>query len=256
MPATLVPVPGVPTHSPIDPALDELHLRDLRAILGAEGDDVGAVYDRVADRYDAFRELWLRRAGREAEAALLADARAFLHSGARVLDAGAGTGAIARRLVAQEPGIVPTLIDLSPAMLDHAGDVPGEHLVGSILDLPFGDESFDLVVSGWVIETVDDPRRAVTEMLRVLRPEGLVLYTFCSLPDGWLSRAGSVLLRAAVTRGFAGSFLDEDEHPWHDCGRSHLRRFRGGLTTEIALAKCCTVARDVLPAPDQSRSTT
>jgi len=59
---------------------------------------VKAVYDDRAARYDRFRELWLRWAGTNAEAAMLADARPLLRPGARVLDAGAGTGARARRL--------------------------------------------------------------------------------------------------------------------------------------------------------------
>ena len=222
-------------------------LADVEVFREGPDDDVAAVYDRAADRYDRFRDLWLRLAGAGAEAAMLRDLRAVLRPGSRVLDAGCGTGTLSRRMLEIEPGIDLTLVDLSAEMLARAADVNGRRLGGSVLDLPFADESFDVVVSAWVIETVPDPMRAVSECLRVLAADGQVLYTFCSLPRGWFSRAGSTWLRAAVARGFAGDFLDGDETPWHDCDRSHLARFSHGLTTEVALRKCCSVAAPVLP---------
>jgi len=221
---------------------------DVRLFTATPSDDVGAVYDRVASRYDRFREQWLAAAGASAELAMLADVTDALKPGVRVLDAGCGTGALSREMLALCPAIDLTMLDISPRMLARTADLPGEHLLGSVLDLPFPDDHFDVVVSAWVIETIPDPMRAVTELLRVLAPTGRLIYTFCSLPDGWFSRAGSALLRAGVKRGFAGDFLPEDRTPWHDCGRSHRQRFHSGLTTEIALAKCCTVGPGALPA--------
>jgi len=222
-------------------------LADAKFLLGAPADDVAAVYDRAAGRYDGFRELWLRLAGAGAEGAMLTDLGAVLRPGAKVLDAGCGTGVLARRMRELQPDIELTMVDLSAAMLAQASDIPGEHVQGSVLELPFADDTFDVVVSAWVIETVPDPMRAVSEYLRVLNPDGHVLYTFCSLPHGWFSRAGSAWLRNAVRRGFAGRFLDGESTPWHDCDRSHLVRFGHGLTTEVALRNCCTVEAPVLP---------
>lgn len=209
---------------------------------------MGALYDRAADRYDYFRDLWLRLAGARAEQGLLDDLRHTLHPGATVLDAGCGTGALARQVLAIEPTAQLTLLDLSPLMLAKADDVPGDHIVGSVLDLPFPDDSFDFVLSGWVIETVPDPIAAVVEYLRVINPGGSVLYTFCSLPQGFFSRAGSSWLRSAVKHGFAGQFLPEERTPWHDCDRSHRLSTHGGLATQISLAKCCTVQPVPIPS--------
>jgi SAM-dependent methyltransferase len=97
-----------------------------------------------------------------------------------------------------------------------------------VLELPFAEGSFDLVVSAWVIETVTDPRLAVSELLRALAPDGRLLYTFCSLPRGWVARARTAPLHAAVKRGFAGEFLDEQRTPWHDCESSQRRRLAAG----------------------------
>ena len=223
-------------------------LNDAELLLHAPKGDVGALYDRAADRYDHFRDLWLRLAGARAEQGLLEDLRHALRPGATVLDAGCGTGALARQVLAIEPTAKLTLLDLSPRMLAKADDVPGDHIVGSVLDLPFPDASFDIVLSGWVIETVPDPIAAVAEYLRVINPGGSVLYTFCSLPQGFFSRAGSSWLRGTVTRGFAGQFLPEERTPWHDCDRSHRLVTHGGLATQITLAKCCTVQPPPVPA--------
>ncbi len=220
----------------------------------APSGDVSALYDRAAARYDHFRDLWLRLAGASTEQALLDDLSAVLRPGARVLDAGCGTGALARQVLRIEPAAQITMLDLSPGMLARAADVPGEHLLGSVLDLPVADGSFDVVISGWVIETVPDPMAAVREYLRVSNTEGHVFYTFCSLPEGFFSRAGSAWLRAAVGRGFAGEFLPEERTPWHDCGRSHRVSFHGGLVTEVALRKCCQVAEPLVPTQEFHRA--
>lgn len=222
---------------------------DLDLLLTPAPDGAQAVYDRVADQYDGFRALWLNLAGASVEQAMFDDLAAILRPGDRILDAGCGTGALSRRVHALQPTTRLTMLDLSPAMLAHAADIPGDRLVGSVLDLPFPDDTFDVVMSGWVIETVPDAMRAVREYLRVLAPDGYILYTFCSLPNGWLSRAGTALLRAVVENRFAGHFLPPEDTPWHDCDRSRRLRSHGGLTSLIVLRKCCTVGDAILPSP-------
>jgi ubiquinone/menaquinone biosynthesis C-methylase UbiE len=208
---------------------------------------VPSLYDRLAPAYDALRGLWVKLVGGPAERALVDDLAAALEPGMRILDAGCATGAIARKALALEPTARLTLLDASERMLAKAEDVPGERVAGDVQRLPFADGTFDLVVSAWAVETVDDPLRAVSEYVRAIAPHGHVLYTFCSLPDGSISRAGTVLLRAAVSRGSAGDFLAPERTPWHDCGRSHRRRFQGGLTTQVSLRKCCTVGDGIVP---------
>jgi SAM-dependent methyltransferase len=54
-------------------------------------------------------------------------------------------------------------------------DVPDFRLlVGSVLDLPFADDSFDVVFYHHVIEHVSDPAGSLCELARVLRPGGLI----------------------------------------------------------------------------------
>jgi SAM-dependent methyltransferase len=50
-----------------------------------------------------------------------------------------------------------------------------------LLALPFPGESFDAVITDQVLEHLADPRRAVREANRVLRPGGLAVHTTCFL---------------------------------------------------------------------------
>lgn len=138
-------------------------LDNLDVLLGTAPTDTKALYDRVADQYEQFRALWVRLAGNAVEQPMLAELNAILAPGQRILDAGCGTGTLARQIHAMQPAAALTLLDLSPAMLAHTTDIPGTRVEGSVLALPFSDNSFDIVVSSWVIETVPTPIKAVSE---------------------------------------------------------------------------------------------
>ena len=52
---------------------------------------------------------------------------------------------------------------------------PGVDLVATVYELPFADATFDLVLCLVVLEHLEDPKRAIAEMSRVLRPGGKIL---------------------------------------------------------------------------------
>ena len=56
--------------------------------------------------------------------------------------------------------------------------------------LPYANDTFDAIVSGWVLEHLPDPRPGLTELSRVLRPGGklLLLSTEDTFTGGWCSR--------------------------------------------------------------------
>ena len=97
-------------------------------------------------------------------------------SGKKCLDVGAGTGEITYH-VARTAGAGSTVIglDLTPAMLRLAEkkekdmDLPVkiEWVEGDALNLPYEDNSFDLVTSGYMLRNVTNILGAVTEMHRV-----------------------------------------------------------------------------------------
>ncbi len=51
----------------------------------------------------------------------------------------------------------------------------GVDIVASVYELPFPDEHFDVVLCMSVLEHLEDPRRGITEMRRVLRPGGRII---------------------------------------------------------------------------------
>ncbi|MBT8493136.1 MAG: class I SAM-dependent methyltransferase [Deltaproteobacteria bacterium] len=96
--------------------------------------------------------------------------------GTDVLEAGCGTGLILERTT--EFTRSSTGLDLSAGMLARAEARGLKVVQGSITDLPFADESFDLVYSFKVLSHIEDIHLALHEMARVTRPGGIVLAEF------------------------------------------------------------------------------
>jgi ubiquinone/menaquinone biosynthesis C-methylase UbiE len=126
-----------------------------------------AIYDPLL--WVAERAGMARRRGN-----LLAQARG------RVLELGAGTGLNLRHypedlgeLVLTEPA-APMVTRLKRRVRRSGRD--WTVVVAAAEALPFEDDSFDTVVSTLVLCTVDDPRRAIEEIARVLRPGGRLLF--------------------------------------------------------------------------------
>lgn len=90
----------------------------------------------------------------------------------RVLDVGCGTGRAVHWLSRRLPDVEVFGLEPVPAMIAVAirkGCRPDQFIVGSALDLPFPDDSFDLVCEFGVLHHIRDDRRAVREMVRVAK---------------------------------------------------------------------------------------
>lgn len=163
-------------------------------------------YASLATRYDAMHRRWLRHAGGAAQSAFDAALAKALTPGAAWLDAGCGTGAMARRMLQDRTDLGPvTLLDACAEMLALAEDLPVRRIKASLTDLPFASGSFDVVTAAWSIEACAAPARAVRELTRVLRPGGTGLLVFCSdSPAGGLAAR---LLRGTVKLRGTGQFL-------------------------------------------------
>lgn len=100
----------------------------------------------------------------------------------RVLDCGVGAGALSCALARATPGPFKLdAIDISPRMLERAGsrlrecDLSVTLRHGDVRELPYDDGVFDLVMSAHVLEHLVDPGVALNEMVRVLKPGGLLI---------------------------------------------------------------------------------
>lgn len=155
---------------------DARRLRDARSY-----DDAAEVYERVN-----VPRLF------EAPARALV-AAAALTRGAKLLDVGSGTGAVARAArEAAGPDAVVVAVDPSREMLLAArrGGVDPV-IVGSLPNLPFTSSSFDVVLSAFVLTHVDDPDAALSDMARVLRRGGSIGVSAWAAGDDAITAAWS-----------------------------------------------------------------
>lgn len=158
--------------------------------------------DRASAYYKPFIDFVIRSS---------ADARGEL------LDVGCGDGWSSALL--SEQGFSTTAVDL------HSNDftpAPHEHLrfePGSALDLPFPEARFDVVVSHQMLEHVLVPERALLEMVRVLKPGGLL----CVVSPNLLSPLASLrgLTRYAwQNRPYRTIFFRRPGMPRHPFGNT------------------------------------
>jgi ubiquinone/menaquinone biosynthesis C-methylase UbiE len=121
---------------------------------------------------------------------------------ADALEIGAGTGYFTLNLL--QLGLIDraTATDISPGMLEALEATAGE--LGVAVDtvstdaeqLPFDEESFDLVFGHAVLHHIPDLDRAFTEFARVLRPGGTI--AFCGEPSRYGDRLATLPKRAAL----------------------------------------------------------
>jgi ubiquinone/menaquinone biosynthesis C-methylase UbiE len=98
--------------------------------------------------------------------------------GRDVLEIGAGSGAVAERLLSANPELAITAIDIDPRMTLAAADrlMPYPNASARTADataMPFADNSFDSVVSCLMLHHIVDWEHAIAEVARVLRHDGL-----------------------------------------------------------------------------------
>ncbi|MBU6233440.1 MAG: ubiquinone/menaquinone biosynthesis methyltransferase [Acidobacteria bacterium] len=155
---------------------------------------VRTMFDTIAPRYELVNHLitfnldrrWRHRAVRDLA----------LPAGSRVLDVAAGTGDFCRELTSQ--GMQPVATDLSYGMMDVGGDF-APRVQADAARLPFRDASFDGVTCGYALRNFTDLQGAISEMSRVTRPGGRVVFLEVANPRSRILRAGfSVWFRGVV----------------------------------------------------------
>ncbi|MEZ4591287.1 MAG: ubiquinone/menaquinone biosynthesis methyltransferase [Chloroflexota bacterium] len=147
------------------------------------------MFARIAGRYDLMNRLMT--GGQDIKWRRYVIQQANLPKNGRLLDIATGTGDIALEGLRQTPGLQAVGGDFTVEMMQAGKHLP-ERLpiqwVGSdTLALPFPDNYFDAVTSGFLMRNVIDVPGAFAEQMRVTKPGGRVVVLESSPPkDNWL----------------------------------------------------------------------
>ena len=97
-----------------------------------------------------------------------------LAANSKVLEVGCATGALTTYIA--NTGCVPTGVDLSSDMIELAKNKNRniEYLVADVMNLPFEDNSFDVVLATSLINIVDDKTKAINELSRTCKKGGRI----------------------------------------------------------------------------------
>ena len=121
---------------------------------------------------------------------------------ARILDLGCGPGNSTAVLRKYFPAAELIGVDNSPAMIEQAKQgVKSTKLYFSVQDmfhLPYADESFDVVIVANALHIVPEPEKALSEIRRVLKDDGvLVAPTFTHADNAFFGKVKAFFMKLA-----------------------------------------------------------
>ena len=157
-------------------------------------------------------------------------------AGRKYLDVGCGNGAAPIHL-ARKYQLEVTGIDVDPDQIELArqsstGLANARFLSVSGTQMPFAEAEFDIVATNKVMHHIANWPAAVAEMIRVLKPDGVLIYGDFVYP-GWLAAAGRVLVgdRAGFPTRQALELIFEQH------GLSVIHRSKSPLNYQAVLRK-------------------
>lgn len=186
----------------------------------AKGGQVEKMFDSIAPAYDLMNNVMsLGMHTRWRNIALRMASERLGHCPQDILDVATGTGDVAFALHKLYPEARITGLDLSDGMLaiarEKCGSLPAEErealkfIQGDSLGMGFADNSFDLITVAYGVRNFENLRKGYAEMLRVMRPGGVIGVVELSQPTSWLP----LMSYRAYTRGLipvAGRIVSGD----------------------------------------------
>lgn len=197
-----------------------------KADLSKQPAQVAAMFDQVSTRYD--RTNAVLSAGNAALWRVATTRAVSPRAGETILDVAAGTGTSSASLARNGASVVAA--DFSEGMIEvgrrRQADNPFVRFVqADATALPFEDDSFDAVTISFGLRNIVDPKKALAEFYRVVRPGGRVVVCEFSQPPLAPIRAGyaaylkygmPVLARVASSNPAAYEYLMESIQAWPD----------------------------------------
>jgi len=139
---------------------------------------VEQMFNKIAQKYDLFNDIitlgmhrqWKRFVAQQTD----------LHDKQSCLDLCCGTGDIAREVLRKYPSSKVIGLDFSKEMLNIAkskntSEIAVKYVPGDAMNIPFQDDAFDAVTIGYGMRNVHDISQFLREILRVLKPEGVLV---------------------------------------------------------------------------------
>ncbi len=195
------------------------------ANLNKDPEEVAAMFDGVAKRYDALNDLLSlgrTKAWRKATTAIIAP-----RAGIKILDLAAGTGSSSAPLADAGADVIAT--DFSEGMLavGRKAHPNLEFMKADALNLPFQDGRFDLVTISFGLRNTNDADKALREALRVTKKGGRLVVAEFSHPTfapfraiytNYLMRALPRIARLLATNPDAYIYLAQSIRTWPNQG--------------------------------------
>lgn len=176
-------------------------------------------WDRFAPFYNASRRLD-KKAYEEMYALIRKRVK-----GKIVLELATGTGLIAKNVADAAKRVIAT--DYAPKMIAQAkkGCVPTnvKFTVMDACNIKFEDNSFDVVIISNALHVMPNPEKALTEIKRVLKPEGVLIAP--TYTHGKMNRKRKLLSKGMKLVGFRA------EHKWSSAEYAAFIRQNGFLVT-------------------------
>jgi len=136
------------------------------------------MFNKIAQKYDLFNDIitfgmhrqWKRFVAQQTD----------LNDEQSCLDLCCGTGDIAREVLRQYPSSRVTGLDFSEEMLNIAEskktrEIAVKYVSGDAMNIPFQEAEFNAVTIGYGMRNVQDINHFLREILRVLKPEGVLV---------------------------------------------------------------------------------
>ena len=191
------------------------------------------MFDEVSPRYDVINDVLT--VGNDRLWRIATTKAVAPRKGMRILDLAAGTGTSSAALAVHGAEVVAA--DFSEGMLAegrkrHADTPQIEFVWADAMALPFDDNSFDAATISFGLRNISDPKQAIAEMRRVVKPGGRVVIAEFSTPP------------SAIVRG-----------PYAFYGRHILPRIAGAINRDAAEAYTyLTESIEAWPAQDELAS--
>jgi demethylmenaquinone methyltransferase / 2-methoxy-6-polyprenyl-1,4-benzoquinol methylase len=159
------------------------------------------MFDRIAGRYNLMNRIMT--GGQDMRWRRFVVQQAQIPAGGKLLDLATGTGDIGFEAIKAVSGIHVVGADFSLGMMIVGKNMPmGEKMDwcgADALQLPFPDNTFNAVTSGYLMRNVIDIPRTLKEQLRVLKPGGrIVVLDTSPPPDNWTGPFIEIHLRYII----------------------------------------------------------